>query len=143
MCKSGVPSYQAAVVVNGALKVGSFTPAVGDVMFASVSESTTAGKALLKDITQAKAVLAIAATGATNSYVLDGVDTLINDATGNQLPMPNFQTEHFSACTEDGTTVQAAGGAAVDMQTAAGVRRIWTDALSSTGNGWSEDWKHI
>ena len=140
-CSGGAPAYAAIVAVNGSATQGTFTPAVGDVIKVSVSGSKTAAKATVTDVTKSKHVSASAATGATNALVLDGIDSLVNNA-GTQLAIPNFGKEKFKVGMEDGKTVMAAGGVPVDLKTSAGVLKIHTGALNTAGNVWKEIFKH-
>jgi hypothetical protein len=142
LCRGGAPLFAAVVAVNAHATQGSFTPAAGDVITASVTESTTAAKAVLTDVTKSKILSARAVTGRTNALVLDGVDTLLSNTTGKPLPIPNFGTENFRAGQEDGTTVHAAGAIAVDLKTATGVLKIHTGTLNAAGDVWNELFKH-
>jgi hypothetical protein len=127
------------VVVNGTATQARYTPAPGNKLAFSVTESATASKAVIKDVTLGKS-LAKSGTGASNSQVMNGIDSLVNGTA--QLPVPKFGRATFSAGKMDGKTVKAAGAIAVDMQTAAKVLQIHTGVLNTTGNGWIELFKH-
>jgi hypothetical protein len=141
-CISGVAHYRAVVEVNGVLKEATFTPARGDVITASVTQTASSATAVLRDETKRQSVSSSARRGAQTTFVIDGVDTLLSNATGLQLPIPNFGSEHFTNGLEDGATIKAAGGFAVDMQTSGGVLQIQTGPLSTTGKAWSETFVH-
>jgi hypothetical protein len=134
------PVYEAVVVVNGSQTVATFVPKAGDKINIAATETATSAKASVKDVTQAKSFAKSAPAGGTNSAVLDGMLALLNGTT--QLPVPNFGTAHFTSGKIDGTTVSAAHAIAVDMKTSGGILQIHTGALSTTGNAWSEIFKH-
>jgi hypothetical protein len=140
-CINKVASYQAVVVVNGVRKPATFSPKVGDVIVTSANESATSAKAQVRDLTAAKALTASAGTGATISYVFDGVDTLLN-SDGAKIPDPNFGTIRFTAGKEDNTAVGASGAVAVDQQTSTGILKIQTRTVGPAGTSWQEVFEH-
>jgi hypothetical protein len=140
LCSGATAAYQGELVINGAGTATTFTPKAGDVITVSTSESATSAKATIKDVTQAKSKSLSSTTGATNGSVLVGIDSLSNN--GTQLPVPKFATIKFTNGKEDGKTVKLAGGKPFNMQTSGGVLQILTGALGTTGNNWSETFKH-
>ena len=141
-CASGTPSYQAVVVANGVKKPATFTPKVGDVVVASASESASAAKAELRDVTKAQDLTSSVKTGGTISYVLDGVDTLLEPDGTTKFPLPHFGPIRFTAGKEDKATVAAAGAVPVDLETTTGILKIHTTALDPTGTSWQETFEH-
>jgi hypothetical protein len=139
-CQNGAPAFGAAIEVNGgALLIASkWTPQPGDLIRVSVSESATASKVVVTDVTQ-KHSFGKSSTGGTNSSLLVGIDTLVSS--GATLPVPNFGTAKFTGGSIDGTTVKAAGGVAYNLKSS-GVLKIATSALNLAGNTWKETFKH-
>jgi hypothetical protein len=140
-CDSGSPFYEGVVVVNGVATVSSFTPAPGDKIKAKTKESATAASAKLTDITQAKNTSASATSGAVNSAILDGIDSLVDTSSGAQLAVPNFGIANFSTGKMDGLTVGAAGATAYDMNATGSQVQITTSALTG-GKAWTETFVH-
>jgi hypothetical protein len=127
--------------LNGASTLATFTPAPGDVIKVKTKESATSAKVSLKDITQAMAASSSATSGATNSDILDGVDSLVDSTSGAQLPVPAFGTVHFTGGKIDGTTVGASGATAFDMNATGSQLQIKTSALTG-GNAYTEKFVH-
>jgi hypothetical protein len=144
LCKGGSAAYQAVIVVNGTTPamVGDFTPAAGDEIATSVTESATSARAVFKDLTQGRTVSESATSGGQNAFLLEGADSLLNSDTGTQLPVAKFGTESFTTGKQDRVPVKVAGGTAVNMQTSGGVLQIETGALNAGGGAWREVFKH-
>jgi hypothetical protein len=56
--------------------------------------------------------------------------------------MYDFEKLSIFHATVDGVTPKAAGAVAVNMKTATGIVQVRTGALNTTGNAWTEVWKH-
>lgn len=140
-CDGGAPFYEAVTVLNGTQTATSFTPAPGDVISAKTKESASSAKVTLKDVTQAMTATASATAGATNSAILDGVDSLVDSSTGDQLAVPDFGTVHYTGGKIDGTTVGASGATAYNMNATGSQVQIKTSALTG-GNAWTEKFVH-
>jgi hypothetical protein len=142
VCQGGKALFAGVLQVNGKpVQQTTFTPVPGDVVVVSASQSASKSTASLKDVKQGKSAT-LSGAGATNVAVLDGIDSLVNNTTHAQLPVPNFGTAPYSRASEDGKTLMAAGSIAVDMATATHVLQIKTSALGATGNSFSETFKH-
>jgi hypothetical protein len=142
-CSGGTASYLGVLLAGSASTATTFTPAAGDKVTATVTSSASATKATLKDVTQTK-TQSLKGSGATNASIFLGIDTLANSSTGATLPIPKFAKVPFSAAKIDAKTVKAAGGKPFNLVTSATppVVEIATSALKSTGNAWTETFKH-
>ena len=142
VCYSGAPAYAGVLVVNGVQTViTTFAPKPGATVTLKVSESATATKVKLTDVTTGKTQSA-SGTGGTNVDVFEGVDALDNSSTGAQLPNPDFSTITCSGGKIDSVTVGAAGASGINEQTSGGTLQILTGALNAGGNGWTETYEH-
>jgi hypothetical protein len=136
VCDGGSPLYLGYVIVDGTATQTSFTPAAGDAMTATVTETASGSKATLRDATQKVSKSVSDKTGGTPSLVLAGVDSLVSG--GNQLPAPNFGKEAFKSASADGGTLKAAGAIAVNMVPGKGAPKITTGKLNAAGNAFTE-----
>lgn len=133
-------TYAGGTYINGVAGKTTVIPKAGDVITATVSESKTATSASLKDVTQAKTVTGKGA-GGTPLEVLDGMSNVPGATAGTVLPIPDFAPVPFSKALLDGKTPKAAGATAFNLVKGKTVQ-ILTGALNSTGNGWTETFKH-
>jgi hypothetical protein len=141
VCQGGTALFAGILNVPGKQVVTAFTPAPGDVVVVSASESAGKSRASLKDLKQVKSA-ALSGGGASNVAILEGISALINNTTNQQLPVPSFGKVPYSKASADGKTLKAAGATAVNMETATHVLQIQTSLLGSTGNTFSETFKH-
>jgi hypothetical protein len=66
-----------------------------------------------------------------------------NASGGSGTPLiPNFGTATFRSAKVDGKTPEAARASAYNMRTSGRVLQIATSALNTSGDGWSEIFKH-
>jgi len=136
-CDKKTAGYFAVLVINGVSTEASFTPAPGDSVTISTSESTTASSASLTDTTQAKTATASGKGNKKLEAAFDGIDSLVNSSTGATLPVPDFGTASITAGSLEGGTVAASGAEAINMETTT-VLQITTGALNAGGNAWTE-----
>jgi hypothetical protein len=136
ICESGSPLYLGYVIVDGAATQTSFTPAAGDAMSVSITETASGSKAMLRDVTQNVSKSVSDTTGGTPSLVVAGIDSLVSGST--QLPAPNFGKLDLKGANADGGTLAAAGAVAVNMVPGKGAPRITTGKLNAAGTGFSE-----
>ena len=144
-CNSGKPAAAAAVVVDGASKIGTQTLHAGDLMKATVTTSATKTTATIADLTAGHTfTLTKSGTGAASleEAIID--DSLVNTSTNKQLPMANFGKISFSAGAVGGKPLgSVTPKQAVNMQTGKGVLQILTGALTGTKkNAFLTTWKH-
>jgi hypothetical protein len=140
VCQNGTAFYQASAVVDGTGKMVAVSPAPGDSITISVSVTATKTGVTFSDTTQSF-TKKFKGAGATPAVVLDGIDSLV-DNTNTQLPNANFHKISFSASKIDGQTLAASGAKAFDMVSSAHVLQIKTSALDSTGQKFTETFKH-
>jgi hypothetical protein len=133
-------TYSGGTFINGMAGTAGLTPKAGDVMTATVSESSKATKATLTDVTQAKTVTGTG-KGGTPLEVLDGMANIPGSTAGTFLPIPKFAPITFSAAKLDNKTPKAAGAVALNLVKGKTVQ-ILTGPLNATGNGWTETFKH-
>jgi hypothetical protein len=140
-CNAGAPLYQATAIVNRTATPLTVTVAAGDVITTSVTVTKTKVTVVFADTTK-HFTKTVTGTGAVPAVVLDGIDTLVQGTT--PLPVPKFSPISFSKGKEDGKTPKAAGAIAVDLVTATTpkVIRVLTSALGTTGDSWTETFKH-
>jgi hypothetical protein len=140
ICQNGATFYQADVIINGGQAVLSVAVAKGDKITTSVAVTAVKTSVTFKDTTKAFKQTFIG-SGATPAAALDGIDS-VQDSTGKQLRVPNFGNIAFSSSTIDGKPLSTAGAKAVDMVTATHVLQIQTSTLGTTGNTFSDTYKH-
>jgi hypothetical protein len=140
-CSSGTAVYTGVMAWNGTTGHVGWTPAAGDLIKVSASQTATAATVDFVDITKGLTAGGTIPGAATNSSVLVGMTSVLSSS-NTKLPVPPFGTERFNEGTIDGRTVKASGAVAEDMQTSTHVLQIHTDALSSTGKAWSEVFRH-
>lgn len=133
VCDHGAASYKGELMVSGKRYAVSFTPAVGDVVFAAVRDSASGSKATLRDITQDRSQAA-SGSGGSPSTVIDGTVALLQD--GSPVPVPQFTTIRFSRARLDMQTPGASGATAVDMQSGSDIQ-IATGPLKARGTAWT------
>jgi len=139
-CSSGTASYTGFVWENNEFVTTPFTPAAGDLIQATATETATTANGFIRDITQNIADGFSNSVGATTSSVLVGM-TSVTGSSGT-LPIPPFGIKRFFAGTIDGGTVLASGAVAENMRTSTHVLQIKTSALNSAGTVWREVFKH-
>ena len=137
-CSAGVVSYTVAIILNGT-ETKSFAGTPGDTYSVSVSETTTASKVTVKDVTHVASKTSTGAGGAVTQTQL-GDDSI--DFNGVQGGVPTFTSNAFKAGKIDAGTVGAASPTAFNMVNSSNVVLILTGALNTTGNGWKETFKH-
>jgi hypothetical protein len=108
----------------------------GDLIKVTVSVSSTASEAVVKDKTQAVS-RSLAGPGMSIRSVGLGVAPLIGTT-----PLFNFGQLTFFGDTVNGVPPKAAGATAIDMETTTGILQVSTGALNTAGNGWTEVWNH-
>jgi hypothetical protein len=136
--------YSAGVFVNNVVGTTTLTPAAGDTIVLTVSESATKTTVTVKDVTQAKTVTGSAATGGTPALVFDGMSNVpVQPPTTppTYYPIPNFGHVTFSAAKLDGKTPLAAAATAFNLVKGT-VTQILAGPLSLTGNSWKDTFKH-
>jgi Peptidase A4 family len=144
-CNSGKPAAAAAVVVDGASKIGSQALHAGDLMKATVTTSASTTTATIADLTKSHTfTLTKSGKGAASLEEAIINDSLVNTSTNKQLPVANFGTIPFSAGAVGGKALgSVTPKTAVNMQTSKGVLQILTGALTGTKkNAFVTTWKH-
>jgi hypothetical protein len=139
LCEDGAPAYYGVVAADGNEVLTTFSPAPGDAMVATLSESASASSVKLTDTTQTQ-TQTLSGSGDTNVTLLEGMDSVTDS--GNEIPVARFPATTFKAAKMDRGTPAAAGAAAVDMESGASVLQIQTGPLSAAGNRWKETFKH-
>ena len=143
-------SYSAGdyILNNGTTTTGNLStaPKAGDTLLVTVSVTATKSTVTVKDVTTSISVMKSHATTGAATEVFDGISNVpvnpTNGCTGTgACPVPHFGTMTFSAAKEDGKTPKAARATALNLVKGTTVQ-ILTGALNSTGNGWTETFKH-
>lgn len=99
-CEGSTPLYQVAINFNGSeSKVLTVHPKDKILVYVAHTKTTTLVK--IDDLTTKQKVSQTGQLGAVEAAEL-GDDTLVDEATNKQLPIPTFVDHGFSACTVDG-----------------------------------------
>jgi hypothetical protein len=135
------PSWSATLFYDGGGQSFPFNSDAGDTIVAKVSESASGGEISLRDVTLGKA-RNIATPGAVNASLLVGMAN-DNESSSPPAPILPFSNVTFSSITIDKTSVSRAGAQACNMVNSSGVLQVMAGPLNSTGNGFTDYFKHL
>ena len=139
-CQGTTAVYSALVSAGGTERAASFTPAPGNLIAVTASQSASASSVTIKDMTTGKSDH-LTGGGTTNTDVFEGLTVGVN-ASNAPYPVPTFTSVPFSAAHIDGATVAASGATAYNLVNSSSTLQIKTGALGLTGISWKATFEH-
>ena len=149
-CLGGEPSFLAAVELMGKQTYSSQRPHPGDLMKATIIDTTTTLGVAIQDVTEGRGFSLIKSTAAASATLAEIGDSALTGppslTPSSVYPITDFGTIHFSAGRVNGKLLGAAGGAAFDMGSAHKPMKIKAGPLTGgtsarTRDGFSTTWK--
>jgi hypothetical protein len=144
-CSGGTPEAEALVVVNGTSKPDTKAVAVGDLIKATITVSSSKTVATVQDLTKghtSKVTLSGTGAPALEELIID--DSLVNTETGKQLAVADFGTVNFTSGAVSGKAIGTVKpSSAFNMATKKGVLQILVGKITGAKkNSFLTTWKH-